>query len=574
MNGTCVSFRMLPALAIVSMLMLPGCGSSIGGGDTAVAELPASDLSQDTIDSWTADLPADAIGSDDSAQDVPTADFSVIDAVAADVIDASDVPDTSDDPGPPPPDPALRLRAAGWMAGDLHTHTVHSDADDPVSVAVALAEYVQSASFLAFHPEYVGNPIDFIALTDHRTVTQNSDPDFHSDSVVLIPGEEFGGPGHAGIWGLSSVINHDPGGDGSNRDDYLAGAEAAHAQGALFSMNHPSLPNIPFAWDVRTHDAMEVWNTRWALQGTAYSPANLEKWEAANGPASPFFRRAVQVQDEAGSGQFLRFYEAQLSLGIHVALVGGSDRHLMFAEGFPSTWVKADSRDVVGVLDGIRARHTFVTRTPVSATVEMSLIVGGTTYQMGDQIPVPADGVEVSVSIRVTRAAGGRVRLVKGSQVASDEDLATAPLGQVAFESPVVGDDFTVMKNLTLLPGDWVYPVVHETLIPDGLDPALAAKVPAMALAASQYTEANYASVISALIDFIDQDVVLSPELCDPAIWVATDCQCMTADDNGMASFFIPDWIDRILNVLTEAGQTSEWSMGAVGSAVRCVAQH
>ena len=69
--------------------------------------------------------------------------------------------------------------------------------------------------------------------------------------------------------------------------DYQAGPGLAHAQDALFSMNHPMLSGIPFAWDVRDHDAIEVINTGWGLQASSYDAASLADWEAANGPASP-----------------------------------------------------------------------------------------------------------------------------------------------------------------------------------------------------------------------------------------------------------------------------------------------
>lgn len=471
----------------------------------------------------------------------------------------------------PPGDPALRMREAGWLSGDLHMHSNYEGGDDPVGVVVALAEYLSDPVFLAFHPEYVGNPIDFIALTDHRQVEQNSDPAFRSDRVILIPGEEFGGPGHAGLWGIQTVVKHDPDGDGTTLDDYTAAIDSAHGQGAVYGMNHPCLPKIPFPWDVRTHDALEVWNTRWGLQGTPYDPADLAAWEAERGPASAAFRRAVKVQDEGGSGQALRLYEAELASGVHVALVGGSDRHILFPVGFPSTWVLAPSRDVAGVLDGIRRRHTFVTRTPVSATVEMTVEVAGASFLQGDEVPVPAGGAEARVTVRVGRANGGRVRVVRGEQAPSDEALASARLGEVAFEADIDSTDFTASVVLTVRPGDWFYPVVHERLVPDGLDPAIARLIPGKIELLSQYSEDNYAPIVQALIDHIDPDVVLSPDRCDPTRWVATDAQCIPADQNGVATFFFPDWIERLLNVLTEGGRPTEWVMGAVGSAVLCV---
>jgi len=163
------------------------------------------------------------------------------------------------------------------------------------------------------------------------------------------------------------------------------------------------------------------------------------------------------------------------------------------------------------------------------------------------------------------------VRVVRGVQAADDAALASTPLGTVAFEADIDGIDFTTTTVLTVKPGDWFYPVVHERLIPEGLDPALAATIPERAAALSLYTEQDYSPVIDQLIEFIDQNVVLAPEMCNPADWIATNAQCMLIDQTGMATFFFPDWIDRVLNVLTENGKTGDWTMGAVGSAVRCV---
>lgn len=496
---------------------------------------------------------------------------------AAGGVQTEDVPldegpaDAETDTVEPDPDPVLPMRAAGWMAGDLHMHTLHSDGDDPVGIVIALAKYLSSETFLAAHPEYRGNPIDFISLTDHRTVAQNEDPEFVStESLIVMPGEEWGGPGHANIWGLSEFITHDRDGDGQDTEDARAAVDAAHVQGAVFSMNHPMLSSTPFPWDVRTHDGVEVWNAGWGLWSTGYTAEALDAWEVGRGAtAGPAYRSATRFFDEGACGQALRLYEAQLSMGIHVAVVGGSDRHMLFPVGFPTTWVHGESRDMDGILDGIRARHTFVSRTPVSATVEMAVVVGDKAWVMGDRIAVPAGGVTADVTVRVRRAQGARVRLMRGSFV-GEAAIGDATLGQVAFEVVADSRDFEVTTTLDLAPGDWVYPVVHEPLIGEDMDPALAAKIPAMIEALGEFSEEDYTPLVGALIDYIDLDVLFFPWDCNPATWNPEHLQCLPVDDYGMATYFFPDWINAVINVLIEDGAPTDWAMGAVGSAVMC----
>ena len=71
-------------------------------------------------------------------------------------------------PAPPPPLPPGERRPPGqlparpgrrWLAGDLHTHTVHSDG------AQTVAELSRFAAGLG---------LDFVAVTDHNTVSHHA----------------------------------------------------------------------------------------------------------------------------------------------------------------------------------------------------------------------------------------------------------------------------------------------------------------------------------------------------------------------------------------------------------------
>ncbi len=517
-------------------------------------DLGAGDVGQELLDLGT-DGPADAT------------DLAEVGDLFEEVADVADV-----EPEVvvlPPDEVGIRVRQEGWMAGDLHMHTQHSDGDDPVAIVVALAEYLDDPTFIAFNPEYKDNPLGFISITDHRTVAQIHDPDFKSDKVVLIPGEEFGGPGHANIFGLSEHIPHDPDGDGPSHADYQNGATQAHNQGALFSINHPFIPDILFPWDVRNNDAMEICNAAWALMGPSLTPEKLAEWEAAKKTyASPMMKKATQYQGMGGNQQSLKLYEAQLTLGIHAALLGGSDRHVLFPVGFPTTWIKSTSPDLEGVMQGMKSRHTFVGRTPVSTTLEVSIEYNGIEYEMGDKIPLPEGEQSVEVKVRVGRSDGGYLKLIQGHRVATEEELEAAELGVVVFETPVEGVDFTAETTLTVKVGDWFYPLVYETVIPKGLPQELADKVPALATAASGFTEEDVEPLITALWDYIDPKVTLTPKKCDPSKWEKLKLQCMPPDTNGIATFFFPDWISRALNVVMVDGQPTEWTLGAVGSAV------
>jgi hypothetical protein len=468
----------------------------------------------------------------------------------------------------------IALRENGWLRGDLHMHTEHSDGWDDVATVIALAEYLDSETFVAFHPEYAGNGLDFIAITDHRTVSAQGDPDYHSDRLVLVGGEELGGPGHANLFGVHAFVDHDPGHDGSTFSDYQAAVATTHGQGALFSPNHPFLPNIPFPWDIRDHDALEVWNVGWGLMSPEYTEADLLDWEASRGPASPLYRRALQTTGQGSSMQALTWYEAQLARGVHVAVVGGSDRHAVLLPGFPTTWIRADTVDEDGVVQGIADRRTFVSRTPASAQVLLTVIVNGTEWEMGDEVPIPAGGGEVEIEVRVGRADGGRLRVVSGSAIATDEALQSTGLGQVLLEEDVDGDDHLASTTLTVVPGDWLYPVVLEPLYAEGLTADQRAQVRDAAVAAMETADEDFIQLAQLFVDYIpDPGWLTDARTCDPEDWDPWFLRCIPADAEGLGSFYVPDWLDRALNVTTEDYEVTDWCMGAVGSAVRFVAE-
>ena len=468
----------------------------------------------------------------------------------------------------------VATREAGWYRGDLHMHTEWSDGWDDTATVIRIAEALDGEDMVAAHPEFAGNGLDFIAITDHRTVDVMRDPAWTSEQLVLIGGEEWGSTGHAGALGITAFVDHDPDGDGATLADVIGGAEAAHAQGGVFSINHPFLPGNPFPWDLRIHDGVEVWNSGWALMSPSFSATDLAEWEADHGPASPIFARAVQDQGRGASFQSLTFYEAMLARGVHVAVIGGSDRHVLVLPGFPTTWIRAQERTIAGLIQGIRDRHTFLSRTPVSTQVLLSVeTAAGAQYEMGDEIPVPAAGGEVTVTVRVGRGDGGLLRLIAGEAVESDEALAQATLGEVALEEDVVGSDHVATITIAVKPGSWFYPMVLDPLVRPDLTPEEADYVREVAVKAAATGDEDFAGLANLAVDAIDFDVLLDASLCDPAAWQPDMLQCLPEDDLGTGSFYVPDRFDRAFNVVVENGEITDWCMGALGSAVRFVAE-
>jgi hypothetical protein len=462
-------------------------------------------------------------------------------------------------------------RDQGWMRGDLHMHTTYSDGwEDPATV-IAIGEYLEDPVFLAFHPEYQGNGLDFLAITDHRGVDAWEDPGFRSDRLTLIHGEEFGSAGHAGALGINALVPHDPDGDGVTQSDIDAAVSTTHAMGGVFSPNHPFLPDIPFPWHIHEHDAIEVWNSGWALMSPDNTPENLASWEASHGTASLMYRKALELEGQGASAQALAWYEAQLARGVHVALVGGSDRHAVLMPGFPTTWVRAESSTETGIIEGIRQRRTFVSRTPASAQIEVRVQAGSGAYEMGAEVPIPTSGEVIPVRVRVGRAEGARVRVVQGHAVESDEDLADMELSGVVAEETVTGTDYTLETSLSVSPGDWFYAIVLEPLLAPGISEAQADRVEAFAVAAVELGDEDFIRLAAIIGELADPEVLGDASACDPEDWVEDRMQCIPADPSGIATFFVPDMFDRALNTTRQDGAPDGWCMGALASAVRFV---
>jgi hypothetical protein len=242
---------------------------------------------------------------------------------------------------PPPPLPPVPERpprrvlpaAPGheWLAGDFHSHTVHSDGSLQVTELAALA---------------AGRGLDLLAVTDHNTTSHHAHLAAAGDhaGILLVPGQEVTtDSGHANCFGAIGWIDF--------RDPPDRWQAEASERGGLMSVNHP------WAWDCawqlplsRPADLVEMWHWTWDRRDTTA----LTDWPALG-------RRAI----------------------------GGSDFHRPgdgITPGTPTTWLECADRSIDAVLDALRGGRVAISVSPDGPVV----LRDGDKF-----ISVDADGCEL-----------------------------------------------------------------------------------------------------------------------------------------------------------------------------------
>jgi hypothetical protein len=218
-----------------------------------------------------------------------------------------------------------------WRAGDLHTHTVHSDGGLTVPELAVLA---------------VERGLDFLAVTDHNTVSHHAElaGAARQYGITLLAGQEVTTEGgHAGALGDVGWIDfrREP-------DEWL---DATQVRGGLLSINHPFAGPVSWTRPMRRRPPLaEVWHWSWFDKRWTLPFGWWLAWDATAIP------------------------------------VGGSDWHRPGSDappGCPTTWVECAGPDPVDVLAGLRAG-----RVAISAERDGPVLL----RHDGDLVAIDADG--------------------------------------------------------------------------------------------------------------------------------------------------------------------------------------
>lgn len=334
-----------------------------------------------------------------------------------------------------------------WYAGDFHVHSRESGDASPTLDEVA--------TFAR------GRGIDFVELSEHNTVSQNdliAAAQARHPALLFVPGSEVTTySGHANAIGATRWVDFRVGGDDPSVTIERIAAETL-AQGAVLAINHPVLNLgdlcIGCAWSLLTPPgrvgAIELQNGQYSVTGTL------------------FFARSV------------RFWEALLARGEHVAPIGGSDDHragtdrgnLASPIGGPTTMVYATELSVPAILAGVRAGRTVVKlQGPGDPMVELR---AGDAGLIGDTVRA----ARATLRVTVTGATGATLSFVRNGAAQQDVTVSADPFTATReVDAPTGSTDdrwrceLTVNGQPRVVTGHiWVAPALPATDLDAGLD--------------------------------------------------------------------------------------------------------
>ena len=274
-----------------------------------------------------------------------------------------------------------------WFAGALHTHTIHSDG------TLAPAELLELSRQAG---------LDFVAITDHNTVTHQQELASHpptSQLPLVIAGEEVTTPGgHASVWGLgpNEWVDFRVRSEDGRISDLV---ESAHRYGALFSVNHPVSACIACGW---THE--------WVR--------GIDAIEISNG----------QHGELTGA---VAIWDSLLRTGRRITAVGSSDWHRgPNAIDDAHVRVQAPVLTETAILGAIREGRVIVMRKARDATPEITVTNGSTVAGVGEALAI-APGSTTTVRAIAPGMAGVVMRVIVDGQPAAATSLDSSGKGLI-----------------------------------------------------------------------------------------------------------------------------------------------
>jgi hypothetical protein len=327
--------------------------------------------------------------------------------------------------GPPP---------GTWIAGDAHVHDDHS-ADGSFLRQTVSQEAPGDLSVGDQIGQAERTGLGFLALTDHRTYDQQWDPQWTSNKLLLVPGEEADGSPHATVVGAADELV-----DGANPPGSPA---FRHMQQSV--------------WDVHAQDGS--WGTAHPDDGET----NADGTPNAN--ASTVGVDTIEVWNKASDvDSEITYAENRWNHGWRTGVTGASDDHFrelwaVAGPGQPTTWVYASTPTSRGVVDGLRAGHTTVSSSPLGPLVTTDLLDGAGRWMAmtGDEVAAPA-GTKGLLRVRAQRAVGDNV------VVYAAPGRSAGPIASL----PVTTLDQTFLVPVTLGPA-WYRTEVRGVGSPPGL---------------------------------------------------------------------------------------------------------
>jgi len=315
--------------------------------------------------------------------------------------------------------PALRT-GPGWFAGDLHSHSGHSDGR-ATTRGGARVPVPPSRVFDAAHAA----GLDFIALTDHNSTAQWLDVDrlqpYYDDLLLLHAREITTYQGHANAIGEQRF--HDFRLGEKTVQDVLANPAA---DGAFVSINHPL-----------SLGGEQCMGCRWE-HADAGTLSHVQGIEVLNG--------TTRTGPQAG----WPFWADLLNRGYRLTAVGGSDEHTPDEPndrrmGTPTTVVFASELSESAIVAGLKSGRVYIrTKGPDGPRLEFFAESDGRRYEMGEAMKATR---AVTLRANVSNARAQRVDWIRNGKSIGESEIPDS--GDLRIESDSK-------------PGDWFTLIVHD----------------------------------------------------------------------------------------------------------------